>query len=277
MAGADAVIQESFIFTDADQKVLYTGAPLPLGNRSPFYCPWGPMKGHPSDNPRQNGQFIIGPEVGFARRLAESGIKDIAIIAAWGNFSRDVEKWPWREGGELNNIWMAFVDDSLAKLREAGFEPRIKGFVWHQGIDDAIHGHLATSYEKNLIALIEALRRRFYVEDAPFVLARSVNSPIARAITGDGSDSPMAIVRAAQVTIGDTVPNATWIDVDDLPNVNRHHFSAESQLVIGRRFGDAYLRIIAQQQTAKKRSKDEPSQIPRGLAHWPEGSVFVGQ
>ena len=32
------------------------------------------------------------------------------------------------------------------------------------------------------------------------------------------------------------IPRAVWIDVDDLPNVNTHHFSADSQLVIGQRF-----------------------------------------
>jgi hypothetical protein len=31
--------------------------------------------------------------------------------------------------------------------------------------------------------------------------------------------------------------------VDDLPNVNTHHFSADSQVVIGRRFGEAFQRL----------------------------------
>ena len=53
----------------------------------------------------------------------------------------------------------------------------------------------------------------------------------------------MAQVRRAQVMIGESVPFAAWIDVDDLPNVNTHHFSADSQLIIGRRFGEALLRL----------------------------------
>jgi hypothetical protein len=251
LAGADAILPSDFRFTSSDDNTLYTGGPLPLGSRSPFYCPWGKMKGHLSSYSHNDKKVsVIGPEVGFARRLDEAGIKNIAIIAAWANFSKDAEKWPWRDGGELNNTWMAFVDERLAELRKMGFEPRIQGFVWHQGIDDAIHGRLAMSYRENLTALIQTLRKRFHVENAPFLIARSVNSPVARRATGDGDNAPMGIVRTAQVAIADTVSNAAWINVDDLPNVNRHHFSAESQIVIGRRFGEAYLKLIAKQHTA---------------------------
>ena len=48
----------------------------------------------------------------------------------------------------------------------------------------------------------------------------------------------MAVVRRSQVKVGESVPFAAWIDVDDLPNVNTHHFSADSQLVIGKRYVD---------------------------------------
>ena len=53
----------------------------------------------------------------------------------------------------------------------------------------------------------------------------------------------MALVRRAQVKVAESVPSAAWIDVDDLPNVNTHHFSADSQLAIGRRFGEAFLKL----------------------------------
>jgi hypothetical protein len=177
--------------------------------------------------------------------LDEAGITNIAIVAAWANFSRTAEAWPWREGGDLNQAWLAFVEERLAELRARGFEPRVRGFVWHQGIDDAIHGRLAAQYQSNLTALIVFLRQRFTTPDAPFLLARSVDSPIAKRTTGEGSNAPMAVVRRAQVAVGETVTNAAWVNVDDLPNVAQHHFSAESQLVIGRRFGDAYLRLAA--------------------------------
>jgi hypothetical protein len=53
----------------------------------------------------------------------------------------------------------------------------------------------------------------------------------------------MAIVRRSQMKVGESLSFAAWIDVDDLPNVNTHHFSADSQLVIGKRFGEAFLKF----------------------------------
>jgi hypothetical protein len=167
---------------------------------------------------------------------------NIAIIAAWANYPRTVTNWPWSEGEYLNKAWMKFVDLRLAELRERGFEPRICGFVWHQGIDDAIHGKLAPYYQEHLTALIAFLRHHFNVEDAPFILARSVNSALVRR---GGGQARMDQVRSAQVAVGESVTNAAWITVDDQPNIFEHHFSAESHLLIGKRFGDAYLEVAA--------------------------------
>ncbi len=148
--------------------------------------------------------------------------------------------WPWGEGGELFAAWTRFVDDRLAELAAEGKTIRVNGFVWHQGIDDAIHGTLANHYERNLTDLIGGLRKRYATEQNTIRAARSVNSRIAQPRPDPEGKSPMAIVRRAQVRVGETVPHAAWIDVDDLPNVNTHHFSADSQLVIGQRFGEHF-------------------------------------
>jgi hypothetical protein len=241
MAGADAIVPvpPGFVSTEADRQTLFTGAPVVEGSRSPRYVPWGEIKGHVG----RPDELIHGPEVGFARRLHEAGVRPVAIVKMWANFKRDATAWPWREGGELFNPWMAFVDERLAELRERGFEPRVRGFVWHQGIDDAIHGTLAAEYERNLTALVTTVRRR-HGADAAFVVARSCNSPIGRRQGGEGPDGAMAEVRRAQVAVAEKVPRAAWVSVDDLPNVQQHHFSAESQLVIGRRLGEAYLKLM---------------------------------
>ena len=242
MAGADAIVATppGFISTAADRATLFTCAPAAEGAGSPRYYPWGEVKGHIG----RPGELTHGPEVGFARRLYEAGIRPVAIVKMWANFKRDATAWPWREGGELFAPWMAFVDERLGELRERGFEPRVRGFGWHQGIDDAIHGKLAPHYEQNLTDLIKALRRRHGSADTPFILARSVDSPVGKRQGGSGPDAPMAVVRRAQVSVAEKIPRAAWVSVDDLPNVNQHHFSAESQLVIGRRFGDAYLEMV---------------------------------
>jgi hypothetical protein len=242
MAGADSLVAEQpgFQQTDADRATRFAAAPLPEGDKSPSFVPWSDIRGHRTS---PTGPLVHGPEVGFARALHATGWRDVAIIKVYANFRRDVETWPWGEGGSLFDAWMKFVDSRIAELAAQGVEVRVRGFVWHQGIDDAIHGKLASRYERNLTDLIAILRKRYSDDKAPFILARSVNSSIAQTITGSGENSPMSVVRRAQVAVGETVSNAAWIDVDDLPNVNRHHFSADSQLTIGQRFGEAFLKI----------------------------------
>lgn len=240
MAGADSevAVPPGFQQTAADRVTRFTTAVLPDGDKSNLFVPWGEIKGH-----QAKGVLVHGPEVGFARALHQAGWKNVALIKVYSNFGRDAQTWPWGEGGYLFDAWMKFADARIAELKAEGFDVRVAGFVWHQGIDDAIHGKLAAEYEQNLTKLIATLRKRFANEQAPFVLARSVMSKIAQPQPDPENKSPMAAVRRAQVAVGETVPLAAWINVDDQPNVNTHHFTAEGQLVIGRRFGEAFLKL----------------------------------
>lgn len=237
MAGADSVIAEppGFQSTAADRAARFTATALAEPRNAEAYTPWGAIRGHRLS---ARGKLVHGPEVGFARRLHEAGWRNVAIIKVYANFARGVGRWPWRLDEPLGRAWTKFVDDRLAELTAQGHRYRVRGFVWHQGIDDAIHGKLATDYQRNLTELIGALRKRYADEKTPFVLARSVNSPFAR-------KESMALVRRAQVATADAVPFTGWIDVDDLPNVNRHHFAAGAQLTIGRRFGEQFLKLAA--------------------------------
>jgi D-aminopeptidase len=240
MAGADSevAVPPGFQRTAADRETRFTAAPLPDGEVSPRFVPWGEIEGHEA-----KGKLVHGPEVGLARALHLAGWRNVAIIKVYANFSRDVRGWPWGEGGDLFTAWTKFVDARLAEIAAEGRKAIICGFVWHQGIDDAIHGKLASQYQHNLSDLIGVLRKRYATDQTPFVLARSVNSRMAQPLTDHEHTSPMAQVRRSQVNVGESVPYAAWIDVDDLPNENTHHFSADSQMVIGRRFGEAFLKL----------------------------------
>ena len=244
MAGADSVLpgSDGLLQIESDRATLFTGTPL-SGAASADFKPWGSVRGHKAAKPPYGDRPVIGPEVGFERRLYEAGLRNLALIKVWANYPRTETVWPWGEGGALHTRWMNFADERIAELEAAGYVPKVAGFVWHQGIDDAIHGRFAAEYLSHLKQLAADLRRRFRAEGAPFVLARSVNSPIARSITGHGPNDPMAVVRRLQESAAKEIPLCGWVDVDDLPNVVQHHFSADSQLIIGRRFGDLFLKL----------------------------------
>jgi hypothetical protein len=243
MGGADAVVADpaGFQQTDADKATRFTTARLPQVEGSPECLPWGKISGH---RVSPTGKLVHGPEVGFARRLYQVGWRNVAIIKVYGNFARDVNRWPWGPRGAFYESWTKFTDARLSELKAQDYRYRVRAFVWHQGIDDAIHGRLAASYQENLVRLIKELRRRYGDERTPFLLARSVNSSIARQMTGSGEGDPMAVVRRAQIAVGASDPYTGWIDVDDLPNVKQHHFTAEGQLVIGTRFAERFIALL---------------------------------
>jgi Carbohydrate esterase, sialic acid-specific acetylesterase len=223
--------------TKADRTHLFTAAPLPDLEQSELYVPWGDVHGHLS-----KGRLVHGPEVGFGRALSAAGWNKVAMIKVYGNFRSDAEVWPWGEGHVFYEKWTAFVDARIDELRKSGNQVKVSGFVWHQGIDDAIHGRLAEEYRENLTKLIQALRNRYAQPNTPFVLARSVNSPLIPP-TDNPANSPMGRVRSAQVALAESMLGVGWIDSDDLPKVNRHHFSSQSQLILGQRFGESFLKL----------------------------------
>ena len=245
MAGADSLIgtPPGFVQTEADRQTHFTYAPGPGDDGSDHYCPWGEVRGHRTRSPENPDGLVHGPEVGFARTLYDAGHHSIAVIKVSANIPPEEDAWLWGPGGSFFTAWTSFVDRRLAELQGRGHQCRVRGFVWHQGIDDALNAKRAPECAENLRSLIRALRQRYGDVGTPFVLARSVDSEIAGNMTGSGPEAPMAFVRAAQVAVADADPYAAWVNVDDQPNVAIHHFTAAGQLVIGQRFADAYLEL----------------------------------
>ena len=246
MAGADAIVPDppGFVQQEADRVSLFTYGPGPGKAETPRYHLWSDIRGHRWSRGDGPTHLIHGPEVGFARRLHEAGVRDIAIIKVAGNIPLKEPQWLWSPGERFFQDWTRFVDERLAELERQGHGYTVAGFVWHQGIDDALNPVRARTYEENLRKLIAALRQRYRCPRAPFILARSVYSQIATNRTGDGPTSPMARVRGAQVVVAEEDPLAAWIDVDDQENMRLHHFTSAGQLVLGGRFADAYLSLV---------------------------------
>lgn len=254
MAGADSLIAEdgardlasAGLQTEADRAALFCSGRIGGDGKD---RPWGDIRGHTGSSfgefsDRHGRPFCVhGPEVGFARALFAAGIRGIAIIKTYGNIPKALpgSTWPWGKGREAQSPdyygqWQVFVRDRLAALAAGGHAWEVAGFVWHQGIDDGTNGESAETYAKRLTKLIADLREEYRAQGAPFILARSFNSPIA-------TPARMAPIRKAQMRVAEQVPRAAWVDVDDQRTVNQHHFTAAGQLVIGRRLGEAYLKV----------------------------------
>ncbi len=237
MAGADSLIRggrAGFAETPADRNSLFTYAPGPGDERSPAYYPWGPIRGYALPSGANPKGYVHGPEVGFARQLYARGLRNLAIIKVSDNIAHEERTWLWSPGERYYRSWKKFADRRLAELEKMGHTYEVCGFVWHQGIDEGFHRERSAEYEKNLTRLIAQLREAYGCPKAPFILARSVKSKAT-------NRAYMERVRQAQVHVAEADPHAAWINVDDQPNIVTHHFPASAQLVLGKRFADAYL------------------------------------
>jgi len=134
----------------------------------------------------------------------------------------------------------------------AGRQPVLSGFVWLQGIADAQSDAFANSYEKNLAALIQDVRRDLKRPDLPVVVAalgqygKAMNANLRKV-----HDAQLAVADAAKyptfagnVAAVDTIP--FFFEAECSPGGRewdyRNH--AESFLLIGEALGQEMLRLL---------------------------------
>jgi hypothetical protein len=255
MAGADALIEPKAGLRDlvdlgtqtaADRDTLFTFGARFDPTHAHSYA-WGHIRGHGGvangklTSPEGAIYKVIGPEAGLARALAKHGWRDVAIIKAAANFQQlENDRSPWVRPNSHWTHWTAFIHARLAELRQRDSEVHVRGFIWHQGIDDGLLGRSQPAYEADLRQLIADLRTEFGTPTTPFILARSVDSPVA-------GKPKMAPIRQAQVAVAETTERAAWVDTDDLgPYQRQHHLSAKAQLIVGQRMGEALARFTAE-------------------------------
>jgi hypothetical protein len=131
---------------------------------------------------------------------------------------------------------MAAAQGALADLEAKQLPYEIVGMLWLQGESDAVE-KMGAEYEQNLSAFIEHMRSTFNTPEMPFIIAR------VRDHYGKGEQAQM--VRTAQQSLAEQIPNVAWFDTDDLnPLVNGGHYGLAGTLEIGKRFAAAYMETL---------------------------------
>lgn len=243
MLGADALVngvgtqdmEDAGVQTEDDRRGLITfndGSSLVY--KTPG-GPWGDIRGHLGTSLGVPGFYVHGPEVGFNRSANVDGLPNVAVIKFADNFGAlESGKSPWVKPGSLYTALAAHINSSLSALASLGYTTNFKGFLWAQGIDDALLGRTQAQYSADLTQIISDLRSDFGIPTSPFIIERSVDSPIAGA-------GPMAEIRNGQVAVAMADADAQYFSVDDLtPYVNSHHLTSASQITAGERFYDQF-------------------------------------
>jgi alpha-galactosidase len=216
--------------------------------------------------PTWNGK-TFGPEIGFGHVLGTFHDEQVLLIkTAMGNRSLAFDYRPPSSGCiDPNNEFesaeykhtLKGVRDTLANIDKVvpgykgqGYE--IAGFAWWQGHKDSFSEKDIAEYEKNLVNLINDLRKDLNAPKMPVVIA-------GIGFWGHNMPEKFRGIMAAQMAVGDPAKHPEfagnvasidtrdyWREVDESPKGEDYHYNrnAETYLRVGDAIGRAMVGLL---------------------------------
>ena len=162
-------------------------------------------------------------------------------IRVWYNVQKD------RETGEAKGA-MHLYAKMMDAVKEAVGDRELATvtFIWMQGETDGGEKK-GDVYEASLKALIAEIKKDLKLETLNVVVGR-----ICDYDKQHGINPHWAMVRDAQVKVGESAPNHAWVDTDDLNNKpdtegnarNGLHYTGEGYKILGQRFAEKAIELI---------------------------------
>ena len=222
-------------------------------------------KGSPLSATSNNGKSI-GPELGFGYVIGTFHDEQVLLIkTAMGNRALGFDFRPPSSGRtDPDSQWESLeyklmvegvrktldnIDNVVPGYQGQGYE--IAGFVWFQGHKDSFTEELIVEYEKNLVNLINDVRKEFKVPKLPVVVG-------SNGFGGHNMQEKFFRIWKAQMAVGDakqhpefadTVATVDtrdfWREVDESPKGEDYHYNrnAETYLLIGDALGRAMVKL----------------------------------
>ena len=130
-------------------------------------------------------------------------------------------------------------DDAMRRAKTALAVGTLKGILWHQGESDATR-ELAPGYAAKLTDLVARMRRELQAPAVPFIagqLGRFPDKPW---------DEFFRQIDQVHRELPQKVPHTAFVSSEGLNHKgDRVHFDADSYRELGRRYAEAYLRLVA--------------------------------
>ena len=202
---------------------------------------------------------VVGPELSFARKVAQVTKAPIAIIkcAAGGtNLGAD-----WNpddpQGFKLYPLALQLVQSSLAELDRKKVAYRIEGFMWHQGENDMFEKEFKPRYGENLKNFFAKWRRDLKTPNLKFY----VGELCTKTVWGMDNRENMYAIRTGQKAAIASDGKAEYIPtshgaVEVGGGAGLHyHYGTLGQLEHGVNYADAYLSTIGKMPTSDRRLK----------------------
>ena len=144
----------------------------------------------------------------------------------------------WEPGQAWEQTQSHPYDDALKRTRIAMQSGVLKGILWHQGEGDSTPARAAV-YEEKLHALIKRLRADLNTPELPFIAGQLGRFP------GAPWNESKEKVNQVHVTLPQKVPHTAFASAEGLTDRGDHlHFDAKSARTLGRRYAEAYLKLV---------------------------------
>ncbi len=219
--------------------------------------------------PLQPVNNVVGPELSFARRVANKTNAPIAIIKCAAGGTHLGGDWNPDEpqGFKMYPATLSLIQASLQQLKDAGLNYRIEGFMWHQGENDMFNEEYMASYGKNLKNFISKWRRDLNTPDLKFYIGELCT----KTIWGMDLRPRMYAISLGQKSVTNVDPLAEYIPTSHVgveigSGVGLHyHYGTLGQLEHGINYADAYLRTIGKSDAENRSLKSWPYDTNRKL------------
>ncbi len=265
------------------------------------------FKGSPL-GPTSNGK-AIGPELGFGHVMGTYHDEQVLLIkTAQGNRALGMDFRPPSSGRKQpDSKWEGLeyrlmiegvrktlddIKNIVPDYKGQGYE--IAGFAWWQGHKDSFSEDLIAEYEKNLVNLINDVRKEFKAPKMPAVVAtvgfgghnmadkflKILNAQMA---VGDPKTHPEFAGTVASVDTRDF-----WREVDDSPMSQDYHYNrnAETYMLVGHALGRAMVKLLggkaeplpqaARPKPAAQQASPEPAEQDEAAAKAALAPIIMG-
>jgi hypothetical protein len=145
----------------------------------------------------------------------------------------------WQPGYFYNATQSHPWDDALRRAQLALSAGTLKGILWHQGESDATR-EFAEGYAAKLQALIARMRAALGAPSVPFIVGQ-----MGRFEGSPWNDYKIQVDRAHR-ELPEKLARVAFVSAEGLKDKgDKTHFDTASYRELGRRYADAYLRLVS--------------------------------
>ena len=205
----------------------------------------------------QSNMARFKPEPVFIPAVEAEFGADNVIVVKDAQGGQPIRRWykDWKNAtGEAPESTGDLYDRLMEKVKPEieGKELETVTFIWMQGEKDAAESH-GEVYQASLAGLVDQLRADLNFKDINVICGRLSDFGMK-----NGKKVPhWTKVRDAQMALADSSPRYTWVNTDDLNDgedrsgrtrPNALHYSIEGYTILGKRYADAAIQLIKENQ-----------------------------